>query len=62
VPVQVLVSEQSHPFLAQPASRLAERLGVNVTKTPGTHTAYQDRPGELVQTIRPFLRQVSGPE
>jgi pimeloyl-ACP methyl ester carboxylesterase len=58
-PVQVLVSEESPPFFAQAAGRLAERLGVEVRWTPGTHTPYHDRPQELVQTIRPFLRDVS---
>jgi pimeloyl-ACP methyl ester carboxylesterase len=60
-PVQVLISAESHPFFAQAARRLAERLDVDVSRTPGTHTPYLDRPQELVQTIRPFLRDVSGP-
>jgi pimeloyl-ACP methyl ester carboxylesterase len=59
VPVLVLVSEQSQPVYAQAAGRLAERLGVAVRRTPGTHSAYDDHPRELAQTIRPFLRQVS---
>ena len=59
VPVLVLVSEQSQPVYAQAAGRLAERLGVAVRRTPGTHSAYDDHPHELAQTIRPFLRQVS---
>ncbi len=58
-PVLVLVSEQSLPVYAQAAARLAERLGVDVRRTPGTHSAYDDHPHELAQTIRPFLRQVS---
>ncbi len=58
-PVLVLVSEQSLPVYAQAAGRLAERLGIAATWTPGTHTAYYDHPHELAQTIRPFLRQVS---
>ena len=59
VPVMVLVSEESHAVYAQAAGRLAHRLGVEVTHTPGTHTAYHDHPHELAQTIRPFLRQLS---
>jgi hypothetical protein len=55
----VLVSEQSLPVYAQAAGRLAERFGVDVRWTPGTHAAYDDHPLELAQTIRPFLRQVS---
>jgi len=57
VPVMVLVSEESHAVYAQAAGRLAHRLGVEVTRTPGTHTAYHDHPHELAQTIRPFLRR-----
>jgi hypothetical protein len=53
----VLVSEESHAVYAQAAGRLAHRLGVEVTRTPGTHTAYHDHPYELAQTIRPFLRR-----
>jgi pimeloyl-ACP methyl ester carboxylesterase len=60
-PALVLVSEHSSSAVyAQAAGRLAERLGVEVTRTPGTHTAYHDHPHELAQTIRPFLRQISG--
>jgi hypothetical protein len=44
---------------AQTARRLAKRLGVKVTRTPGTHTSYNDHPHELAQTIRPFLQRVS---
>jgi len=36
-PIQLLVSAQSHPFFSQATGRLAERLGVEVTSTPGTH-------------------------
>jgi pimeloyl-ACP methyl ester carboxylesterase len=55
VPVQVLLSEQSHPFIAEVDEWLAWRLGVEVSLTPGTHTPYQDHPHELAQTIRSFL-------
>jgi pimeloyl-ACP methyl ester carboxylesterase len=58
-PVMVLVSEQSLPVYAQAAGRLAQRLGVEVTRTPGTHTSYNDHPHELAQTIRPFIQRVS---
>jgi pimeloyl-ACP methyl ester carboxylesterase len=58
VPAVVLVSDQSRPAYAQAAHRLAERLGVDVARTPGTHSAYDDHPHELVRTIRPFLREV----
>jgi len=59
VPVMVLVSEQTHAVYGQAAGRLAQRLGVEVTHTPGTHMAYHDHPHELAETIRPFLRQLS---
>ena len=59
-PVLALVSEQSHAVYTHAAGRLAARLGIEVTRTPGTHTAYHDHPHELAQTLRPFLRQVSG--
>jgi pimeloyl-ACP methyl ester carboxylesterase len=59
-PVQVLLSEQSAPFFAEIAESLGERLGAEISHTPGTHTPYDDHPLELVQTIRPFLREVSG--
>ena len=55
IPVQVLLSEQSHWFIAEVAEWLASRLGVEVSTTPGTHTPYHDHPHELAQTIRSFL-------
>jgi pimeloyl-ACP methyl ester carboxylesterase len=59
VPLMVLVSTQTHGVYGQAARRLAERLGVEVTRTPGTHMAYHDHPRELAEAIRPFLRQPS---
>lgn len=62
-PVQVLVSEQSLPVIAELSEWLALRLGVEVTRTAGTHTPYHDRPDELAETIRSFLTQaVMSPE
>jgi pimeloyl-ACP methyl ester carboxylesterase len=57
-PVMVLVSEQSHAVYAQAAERLAERLGVEVMRTPGPHCSYDDHPHQLARTIRPFLNQI----
>jgi pimeloyl-ACP methyl ester carboxylesterase len=57
-PIQLLVSAQSHPFFSEAAGRLAERLGVEATRTPGTHFPYLDHPAELAQTIKPFLRRI----
>jgi pimeloyl-ACP methyl ester carboxylesterase len=54
-----LLSEDSHLFFAQAADRLAERLSVKMTRTPGTHFPYLDHPQQLAQTIRPFLRESS---
>jgi pimeloyl-ACP methyl ester carboxylesterase len=59
-PVLMLVSEHGRLPQQQASRRLAERLGVPGTQTPGTHLAYLDHPRELAQTIRPFLRRVSG--
>ena len=59
IPIKLLVSEHSHAFFAEAAARLAERLGVEVARTPGTHFPYLDHPQELAQTVRPFLRRVS---
>jgi hypothetical protein len=44
----------------QAAGRLADRLGVKTTWTPGTHFPYLDHPQQLAQRIRPFLRELSG--
>jgi pimeloyl-ACP methyl ester carboxylesterase len=61
VPVEVLVSEQGPPFIADIAAWLAGRLGVSLARTPGTHTPYQDRPRELADAIQPFLLRASDP-
>ena len=59
IPIKLLVSGQSHAFFSEAAARLAELLGVEVARTPGTHFPYLDHPQELAQTVRPFLRRVS---
>ena len=59
VPVLLVVSEDSHDFFAEVAQRLSNRLGVDVATTPGRHGAYHDRPKELAETMRPFLREIS---
>jgi pimeloyl-ACP methyl ester carboxylesterase len=58
-PIKLVVSEQSHAFFAEAAARLADLLGVDVARTPGTHFPYLDHPQELARTVRPFLRRVS---
>lgn len=59
-PIQLLVSTQSQPEFAQAAGRLADRLGIEVTQTPGTHFPYLDHPDQLAETVKPFLRSISG--
>jgi pimeloyl-ACP methyl ester carboxylesterase len=59
-PIQLLVGEESLPYFAQAAVRLGKRLGVEITSTGGTHFGYLDHPVELADTMRPFLRAVSG--
>jgi pimeloyl-ACP methyl ester carboxylesterase len=58
-PIQLLLGDQSLPYFAQAASRLAKRLGIEITTTTGTHFAYLDHPVKLAETMRPFLRAVS---
>ena len=55
----LLSCADSHDFFAEVAGRLSKRLGADVVTTPGRHGAYHDRPKELAETIRPFLREVS---
>jgi pimeloyl-ACP methyl ester carboxylesterase len=57
-PLRVLVSDASPAFFAQASGRLAQRLGVEVARTPGTHAPYHDRPRELAAALRPLLRDV----
>jgi pimeloyl-ACP methyl ester carboxylesterase len=58
-PVEVLVGDASFPAFSEAAGRLAHRLGVEVTRTPGAHFAYLDRPEELSGTVKPFLRAIT---
>jgi pimeloyl-ACP methyl ester carboxylesterase len=59
-PVRLLVSENGLPFSPEITGRFGERLGVEVATTPGGHAAYHDRPYELAESVRPYLREVSG--
>jgi pimeloyl-ACP methyl ester carboxylesterase len=59
IPITLVVSEHSHAFFAQAAARLAQLLGVDIARTPGTHFPYLDHPQALAQAVRPFLRRVS---
>jgi len=55
-PVHLLVSEDSLPYFAQAAGRLAARLHVDITRVPGTHFGYLDHPTEIAQTVSALLR------
>jgi pimeloyl-ACP methyl ester carboxylesterase len=55
-PVHLLVSEDSLPYFAQAAGRLAARLHVDITRVPGTHFAYLDHPAQLAKTVSALLR------
>jgi pimeloyl-ACP methyl ester carboxylesterase len=57
VPVELLVSEDSLPEFAQAAGRLGERLGVEITQTPGTHFPYLDHPEELARAVTELLQE-----
>lgn len=59
VPVQLLISDDGRRPWHQAAGRLADRLGIAVKRTPGTHAPYHDHPHALAQTMQPFLRQLS---
>jgi pimeloyl-ACP methyl ester carboxylesterase len=58
-PVMVLASDRTLPFFARMAAWVADRAGVPLMTTPGSHTPYLDHPRELAETLRPFLRSVS---
>lgn len=55
-PVRLLVGDDSLPYFAQAAGRLAARLQVDVTCVPGTHFGYLDHPAQLAQTVSALLR------
>ena len=61
VPVAVMMGESTRPIFVQASRRLAERLGVEVTRVAGAHAAYLDHAPELAEVMRPFLREVSHP-
>ena len=61
VPVAVMAGESTNPVFVQASRRLAERLGVGVTRVTGAHAADLDHAPELAQALRPFLREVGHP-
>ena len=56
VPIEILVSDDSLPEFAQAARRIAPRLGIEITSTPGTHFPYLDHPDEVAQALKRLLR------
>jgi pimeloyl-ACP methyl ester carboxylesterase len=58
-PVAVMAGESTRPVFVQASRRLAERLGVEVTRVPGAHAPYLEHAHELAEAMRPFLREVS---
>ncbi len=59
VPVEVMAGDSTRPFFVQASQRLAEKLGVEVTRVAGAHCPYLDHAPELAEAMRPFLREVS---
>jgi len=60
VPVQVVAGADSRgAYYYEAAEWAAKQLGTKLQEIPGAHTPYFDRPKEMVQAIRPFLRRVS---
>jgi pimeloyl-ACP methyl ester carboxylesterase len=61
VPIEILVSDDSLPEFAQAARRIAPRLGIEITSTPGTHFPYLDHPDEVAQALKRLLRAAAAP-
>src|SRR5215208_7326250 len=57
VPVRIMVGRESAPFFAETARWLADRMNVELERLPGGHTPYFVRPDEMVETIRPLLKE-----
>jgi pimeloyl-ACP methyl ester carboxylesterase len=59
IPVRTMVGSSSLPPLVEASRWLATHLNVELETLPGGHTPYFDRPEEMAEAVRPFLRQVS---
>jgi len=60
VPVQAMAGADNRGvYYYEAAKWVADRLGAALKEMPGAHAPYLDRPQEMVNAIRPFLRQVS---
>jgi pimeloyl-ACP methyl ester carboxylesterase len=65
VKIPVLVAagiENRGVYYHEASGWVAKQLGTKLREIPGGHTPYLDRPEEMAQAIRPFLRRVSQPE
>jgi pimeloyl-ACP methyl ester carboxylesterase len=58
-PMRLLVSKDSPSVFAEVAGRFGQRLGVDISTTPGNHDAYSEYPDQFAAAMRPFLRNVS---
>jgi pimeloyl-ACP methyl ester carboxylesterase len=60
IPVQVMAGADNRGvYYYEAAKWVADRLGTDLKEMPGGHAPYLDRPREMVNAIRPFLRRVS---
>ncbi len=60
VPIQVARAAESLPINIAAAEWLAATTKSELAVWPGTHLAYCQRPADVAEAIRPFLRRVSG--
>ncbi len=59
VPVQVMAGTDNRGvYYYEAAEWVAKQLGAALKEMPGGHAPYFDRPGEMAEAIRPFLRQI----
>lgn len=58
VPVRVVASSESPPFLVETSRWLAAHLNVKLETLPGGHAPYFDRPEEMARALRPLLREL----
>lgn len=60
VPLQVVAGADNRGVYYHEASEwVAKQLGTDLQEISGRHAPYLDRPSEMPEAIRPFLRQVS---
>jgi pimeloyl-ACP methyl ester carboxylesterase len=59
IPVVVMAGTESRPYFGEASQWLATRLNVELETLPGGHSPYIDRPDDMAQALRPFLRHLS---